>query len=111
MSLFEPNSTFMSCITSRPLRSAARLALLLALAPALHAQLDKGAITGTLRDRAGAVITGATVKVMNTETGVTNLVNTNDDGTYQVLALNPGTYSVEATATGFGPAKNTSVEV
>lgn len=76
-----------------------------------HAQFDNGSITGTLRDTSGAVIPGATVTIRNLATGVTTTLQTNQDGTYQALALIPGTYSVEAAATGFGTAKNPSVEV
>jgi hypothetical protein len=74
-------------------------------------QLDAGSITGTLRDPSGAVIIGATVTIRNVATGVTTVLKTNNNGTYQALALIPGTYSVEASAAGFSTAKNTTVEV
>jgi hypothetical protein len=90
--------------------------LLLALAfifcsPAARAQIDTGAITGTLRDDQGAVLSNASVAIRNLATGVTSTTKTNTDGTYQVLALIPGTYTVEATAPGFGAARNPSVEI
>ncbi|MBS1801194.1 MAG: TonB-dependent receptor [Acidobacteria bacterium] len=78
--------------------------------PAL-AQLDNGSITGTLHDPTGAVIAGATVTIRNVATGVTTVLKTNNDGSYQALALIPGTYSVEASATGFSTAKNAAVEI
>ena len=78
---------------------------------AAHAQLDRGTVTGSVRDAKGSVVAHASVTVRNLDTGVTAKVETNDDGTYQVLALNPGNYSVEATAAGFGVAKNSSVEI
>ncbi len=87
------------------------LAIVVLLAATAQAQLDKGAITGTLRDQAGAVLANATVTVLNIATGVSTRVTTNSDGTYQVLALNPGTYSVEASAPGFGNAKTPEVEI
>lgn len=76
-----------------------------------HAQFDNGSITGTLRDTSGAVVPGATVTIRNIATGVTTTLTTNQDGTYQALALIPGTYSVEASAKGFGSSKNPSVDV
>ncbi|MEO6911392.1 MAG: carboxypeptidase-like regulatory domain-containing protein, partial [Edaphobacter sp.] len=79
--------------------------------PAARAQIDSGAITGTLRDDQGAVLSGASVAIRNIATGVTSTTKTNTDGTYQVLALIPGTYSVEARAAGFGAAKTTGVEI
>jgi len=86
-------------------------AVVLLPAIAAQAQLDKGAVTGTLRDPSGSVVPNATVTVRNTATGITTKVTTNDDGTYQVLALNPGTYSIEATAPGFGTARDPQVEI
>ena len=77
----------------------------------VSAQIDTGAVAGLIRDSQGAVISGATVTVRNSATGVATTTKTNSDGDYQVLSLIPGTYSVEATMTGFGPAKNPLVEI
>lgn len=74
-------------------------------------QLDTGAVTGALHDEQGAVVSGASITIRNVATGVSTTTKTNDEGTYQVLSLIPGTYSVEAKAQGFGPARNPSVEV
>jgi Carboxypeptidase regulatory-like domain len=76
-----------------------------------HAQFDNGSITGTVQDASGAVVAGATVAIRNIATGVTTTLTTNQDGTYQALALIPGTYSVETSAPGFGTSKNPAVEV
>ena len=75
------------------------------------AQIDTGAIAGIIRDTQGAVVTGAAVTIRNLATGVVSSTKTNGDGEYQVLSLIPGSYSVEATMTGFGPAKNPAVEI
>jgi outer membrane receptor protein involved in Fe transport len=74
-------------------------------------QIDTGAIAGIIRDTQGAVVSGATVTIRNLATGVVSSTKTNGDGEYQVLSLIPGSYSVEATMTGFGPAKNPAVEI
>jgi hypothetical protein len=102
--------TFTRAHEGRVSRSLLLIALSLVAASA-SAQLDRGTITGTVRDSGGSVIAHGSVTVRNTETGVTESVTTNTDGTYQVLGLNPGTYSVEATASGFGTAKNSGVEI
>jgi hypothetical protein len=75
------------------------------------AQIDTGTIAGIIRDTQGAVVSGATVTIRNLATGVVSSTKTNGDGEYQVLSLIPGSYSVEATMTGFGPAKNPAVEI
>lgn len=90
---------------------ALSLTVILLASLTARAQLDKGAVTGTLRDVSGSVLPGASVTVRNIATGIATTVTTNADGTYQVLALNPGTYSIEASASGFGTAKNAEVEV
>ena len=85
--------------------------LLTASTALLHAQVDNGSIAGTVHDATGAVVSGATVEIRNVATGVAVTVKTNSDGGYQGLALIPGSYSVQATAQGFGPAKNPTVEI
>jgi hypothetical protein len=85
--------------------------IVIALTASMSAQVDNGAITGIVRDSTGAVLRGASVVIRNLATDVAITVQTNSDGSYQVLALIPGQYSVEVTAQGFGPARNPSVDV
>lgn len=87
------------------------VAVLLATALPVFAQVDNGSITGIVRDSSGAVISGAAVTIRNIATNVAVTVQTNTDGTYQALALIPGQYSVEVSASGFGTAKTPQVEV
>ncbi|MGI8744976.1 MAG: TonB-dependent receptor domain-containing protein [Bryobacteraceae bacterium] len=90
------------------------LAVLLAaivFVPFALAQIDTGAIVGTVRDPSGAAIPGATVTVTNRATGVTQTTTTNGAGEYQFSALIPGTYSVKTTASGFGTQENNAVPV
>ena len=76
-----------------------------------HAQLDKGTIAGTVRDTSGSVLPNAQVVVRNTETGISTNLATNADGSYQVLSLNPGTYSVEASAPGFSTTVTNAIDI
>ena len=59
------------------------------------------AIAGSVTDATGALVPGAAVTVTNQATGATLHVTTNSAGLYLVRALNPGTYTVEVSATGF----------
>ena len=78
------------------------LAAVLVLAPlAVRAQTGQGAISGRVADAHDAVVPGAEVTISSVDTGVQNRTVTNNSGVYNVLALNPGTYKVEATAKGF----------
>ena len=75
------------------------------------AQIDTGAIVGTVRDPSGAAVPKATITVTNTATGVAVTTQTNSAGEYQVTALIPGTYSVKVSASGFASQENSGVEI
>src|SRR5687768_15284308 len=75
------------------------------------AQTERGTITGVVTDSTGAVVPGASIRVVNVATNVaTNLV-TSDSGTYSAVNLQPGSYRVEASLTGFQSANVTGITV
>ena len=61
-----------------------RILLFLALALLANAQVDRGRISGYLRDASGAVLPNAPVRVINENTGVTTTTNSNEVGYYQI---------------------------
>ena len=61
------------------------LALLFAASP-LFAQVDAGAILGTVTDQSGGVINGAKVTLTNEGTGASLSITTSSDGGVQILA-------------------------
>ncbi|HET9833120.1 MAG TPA: TonB-dependent receptor [Vicinamibacterales bacterium] len=65
------------------------------------AQAVRGTVLGTITDKTGAVLPGVTVAVTNTETGVMQNTLSDAQGHYSVSDLQPGTYSVESSLTGF----------
>jgi hypothetical protein len=60
-------------------------------------------IQGVITDPTQAAIPGATVRVVNTATGVQYTARTNEQGFYTVPFLQPGTYRIEAERAGFSP--------
>jgi hypothetical protein len=76
-------------------------ACLMAGSVTCFAQLQAGRIVGQVFDPQHAAVPGATVTVTNTATNVAETVKTGASGNYVVTSLNPGTYSVSATAEGF----------
>ena len=60
-----------------------------------------GSILGVVHDPSQAVIKGARIKVTNTQTNLTLETTSADDGSYRFLALPVGTYTLNATMTGF----------
>jgi len=78
--------------------------LLTALAAGTHAFAQGGgnvAITGTVTDPSGAVISGAEVKVTQKNTSVTRTEATNGSGQFNIPSLPPATYTVSVGAKGF----------
>jgi len=67
----------------------------------LGAQVEKGVITGIVRDTSGAVIAGAQINLKNVSTGISTNSATNGEGIYVSPPLNPGAYDVSITAAGF----------
>ncbi len=66
-----------------------------------YAQSSKGILVGTVTDPAGAVVGQATVRIKNQATGVVRETTSKEDGSYRIDAIDPGSYSVEVSATGF----------
>ena len=66
-----------------------------------YAQNANGRVTGVITDPQGAVIPGAKVSVTNVATNDTRQTTSGSDGTYQVLNLPIGKYSVTAEHEGF----------
>src|SRR3954464_5835171 len=89
------------------------LAVLIALALSTlsFAQKIAGTITGTVSDPQGAVVPGATVTVIDEATNATRPTTTKSGGEFTVPNLDPGTYSVKVSGTGFAEFVEKRVEV
>lgn len=82
------------------------------LAPhALVAQVLQGSLTGVVTDSTGAVVMGANVSVVNSDTGFTREAKSNDAGVFNFSDLQPGTYTVTITASGFGEFKQNGTPI
>src|ERR1700681_2723723 len=77
---------------------AACLALCAMLA---FAQGDRGTITGTVIDPAGAVVANAMIQARNTATGTVYQAATTETGNYTFAELPFGTYEVSVSVPGF----------
>ncbi|HEY6990902.1 MAG TPA: carboxypeptidase-like regulatory domain-containing protein, partial [Bryobacteraceae bacterium] len=64
-------------------------------------QLSTASITGVVRDSSGSVLATAKLTLTNLATSVKRESESNSAGNYLFLNLQPGTYSLEATAPGF----------
>ena len=68
------------------------------------AQAGTAAISGSIKDQQGGALPGVTVTATNAATGLIRSTTTSETGSYQMLALPPGTYDVKAELTGFRTA-------
>jgi outer membrane receptor protein involved in Fe transport len=75
--------------------------VLLLLAALAFGQTETGQITGTVKDKSGAVVPNAKVTATAVETGVTREAKSNAAGLYTFPALKPTTYKVIVEAQGF----------
>ena len=70
-----------------------------------------GSISGVVADSSGAVVPGAKVVAIDTQTGVQTTVSSDGKGFYSFPALPVGTYDVEVTRAGFKTFKTTGLRV
>ena len=78
----------------------------------LSAQNVYAALHGSLTDASGAVLTGATVELTNTSTGIKSTTKTDSKGFYIFPQVAPGgPYSVNITVSGFAPYAATGMQL
>ncbi len=99
----------------RSLRTLSLLAALLGvfvfLTPVRAQSLLSGDIVGVVTDPSSAVISGAAVDLLNTDTGATQSTATDSNGFYRFSTLKPGHYSVTAKKENFKSAQKTGLTV
>src|SRR4051794_35125411 len=75
----------------------------------LAGQAATATVQGTVTDASGSAVPDAKITLKNTGTGATVSANTNGQGRYVVSNLNPGSYDLDATKTGFQTAQRKAV--
>ncbi len=75
------------------------------------AQTDRGTITGTITDPAGAVVPGANVTATNKATGASVQSQTTSTGNYTLPSLQTGIYDLTIEAQGFNKYIQAGIEV
>lgn len=82
----------------------------LLVAPICSAQ-DRGTITGTVTDPNGAPVPNAKITARNTATNLTQEATASEDGTYSIVYLPAGSYTVAAEAATFKKSETDAVRV
>ena len=68
-----------------------------------------GSISGTIKDPSGAAISGASVALLNINTGVRQTTTTGSRGTYSFPVLPVGNYALEVNVAGFNPYRRSGI--
>jgi hypothetical protein len=84
---------------------------LLVLAGAAYAQSDRGTITGSIIDQAGAIIPNAAIEVTNINTGAVHKVQSSSTGNYTFSQLPVGKYQMSSSVPGFKQFVRTGITV
>ncbi len=77
--------------------------------PVAMAQQATANVNGVVKDPSGAAIANAQIELTNVNTGVVRKTATNTDGIYDFPSVVPGTYSMQASATGFSSVSQPAV--
>jgi hypothetical protein len=85
------------------------LIVFLLLSPKVWAQVDTATLVGTVSDSTGALVSGATVTVVDDATGLVQQQKTTAHGSYIFTALKVGNYTIIASAPGFDKTQQSSV--
>lgn len=86
-------------------------AVLLGLTTVAPAQTNRGGISGTVTDKTGGVVPGATVIITNVGTNQSQKLTTSAEGSYAALSLDPVTYRITVEASGFKKAVVNTIKV
>src|SRR5437867_11685711 len=89
---------------------AALLCVFLISSAPLLAQIN-AVVGGTVSDASGALIPGVEVSARNVATGIVTTRITNESGNYDFASLQPGSYTVSASLSGFQTATYNSIQL
>jgi len=93
------------------IRLFAGLFIAIVCGAAVPAQTNRGGISGTVFDKTGAVVPGATVTITNVGTNRSQKLTTSEEGAYTATALEPVVYQITVEAQGFKKAVVNNIKV
>lgn len=95
----------------RTLNLVGLLVVLLACVSPIVAQNDRGAITGRVKDQAGALVANAKVSATNVGTNEVRETSSNDEGNFTIPQLPAASYNLKVEATGFKTATVEGIKI
>jgi Carboxypeptidase regulatory-like domain len=97
-------------LAKRTLLAAVFLSVVFSICPLLYGQAT-GTFSGTVTDKSGAAISGATVRVVSQATGLTREAQTDDSGHYLVPLLAAAIYTLRVDFSGFQTVEQKDVRL
>jgi len=92
--------------------ACAALVAMLALPRLAFAQTtNTGVITGIVFDQQGLFLPGATVELLNEGNGATRPITTESNGAFTFSAVDPGTYTLKITMSGFRSVERRGIQL
>lgn len=98
-------------VAHRWVRIAALILTVLSLAIPVSAQITSATLSGVIKDETGGNLPGVLVEVTNTDNGSVRSVVTDAEGGFVVPGLQPGSYRVRSSLTGFNPDVRSDLEL
>ena len=77
----------------------------------VSAQVERGRMVGRIVDPQDASVVGASVKITNAETNITQSAVTDDSGNFVITPVQAGVYSLSVTAVGFDTIVSSNIQV
>src|SRR2546430_9054314 len=97
-------------LTKRTLIVVLFCSVVFCVCPLLYGQAN-GSFSGTVSDKTGSVVSGASVKATVQGTGITRESKTDDSGHYVMPLLPGGDYTVRVDSQAFGPVEQKDVRL
>src|SRR5208282_5578452 len=97
-------------LTKRVLLAVFLCSLIGSICPLLYGQAS-GSFSGTVADKAGAVVSAATVKVTSQGTGISRVAATDDSGHYLIPLLPVAFYTIRVESPGFQASEQKDVRL
>ncbi len=91
--------------------SVAVVFLLGAEAASMRGQTSSAQVSGRITDPTDAVIPGVSVTVRNVDTGIEQVVTTNELGYYTAPFVQPGNYQIDLSSPGFRSVSRTGIKI
>jgi carboxypeptidase family protein len=105
-----PNSSYILKYSGAICRLLIGALCLLGLSPSGFSQTTSG-LTGTVTDVSGAAMQGAKVTLTSTETGAQRESTSNETGSYEFTALQPGGYTLTFQKEGFAQVTSAAIRL